>query len=81
MTKRRSAAEIIAFHFGWDIAEIRDSRYQPTRYASPAVFVVYTDAGDYCCCPTEGQKLPKDWEWSPVASYYGRTVFVAKPAS
>jgi hypothetical protein len=75
---KKSAAEIIGFHFGSDIAEIRGSRYQPTRYSAPAIFTVYTKAGDYWCCPTEGQKLPSEWRWEPVATYYGRTVYVGK---
>ncbi len=75
MNKRRTAAEIIAFHFGSDIADIRDSRYQPTRYSSPAVFTV----GDsYYCAPTKGQKLPGDWDWKAKAFYYGREVYEAR---
>ncbi len=72
----KHAAEIIAFHFGSDIADIRDAAYQPTRFTSPRIYTVYTNAGDYWCCPSDKQKLPKGFQWSPVATYYGRTVYV-----
>lgn len=78
---RRSGAEIIAFHFGSDISDVRDSIYQPTRYRNPNV---YTSGDDYFCCPTERQKLPKDpdfedtFDWQPVGTYYGRTVYRSK---
>lgn len=78
---KRSAPEIIAFHFSSDISEVRDMRYQPTRYASPAV---YCWGEDYYCCPTARQKPPKDpdfedtFEWKELATYYGRTIFFSK---
>ena len=76
MTKRRSAEECIAFLFGSDIADIRDSRYQPTRYSSPAVFVV---GNDYYCAPTKKQKVPAGWNWKARAFYYGREIYEAAP--
>lgn len=83
MTKqvRRSAAEIIAFHFCSDIAEVREMIYQPTVYANPKV---YCWGEDYFCCPTPKQKLPTDphfddtFNWKEEASYYGRTVYRSK---
>ena len=79
---RRSAAEIIAFHFCADIADIRDSRYHPTRFASPAIFTV---GDNYYCAPSGSQKPPQDrefseprWDWKPIGTYYGRTVYEAK---
>ena len=81
MTTRRSAAEIIAFHFCSDIQEVRDIVYQPTRYR---VCKVYCWGDDYYCCPTANQKLPKDldfdntFNWKPVAEYYGRTIYESK---
>jgi hypothetical protein len=72
--KKRSAAEIVAFHFGYDIAEMRDQRYQPTRYSSPAIFTV---GDDYYCAPTKGQKLPAGWNWKAKATYYGRDIYEA----
>lgn len=70
----KSAAEIIGFHLGWDIAEVRDGLYQ--RTTAPAVYVC---GSDYFTCPTAKQKLPKDiGEWATVGTYYGRTVYRVK---
>lgn len=33
---RRTAPEIIGFHFGWDMRDVSETRYQPTRYTNPA---------------------------------------------
>jgi hypothetical protein len=75
MTKpRRSAAEIIAFHFCTDIQDIRDSRYQPSRYASPSVFTV---GDDYYAAPANN-RAPKHkvgGPWKAVAEHYGRAIF------
>lgn len=75
---RRSGAEIIAFHFCSDIADIRESVYQPTRYRAP---YVYTVGNDYFCCPAAGQTPPKHrdhaFDWHSVGTYYGRTVYQA----
>jgi len=75
----KTAPEIIAFHFGCDMRDVSDGKYQ--RYSSPSVYVVYSKAGDYWCCPTASQKPPREFKWSPVATYYGRTVYVAKESS
>jgi hypothetical protein len=72
--KRRSAAEIIAFHFCSDIADIRDARYQPGVYYAPAL---YTLDDDYYCVPSKTQKPPKPWRWHPLAEHYGRTIYRA----
>lgn len=76
----KSAAEIIAFHFGSDIADIRDAIYQPTRYR-PSIYTVYTKAGDYWTAPPAGQKPHKAFSWEKVATYYGRDVYVSKGAA
>lgn len=34
----KSAAEVIAETLGWDVAEVRDYRYQ--RYVNPAVYAI-----------------------------------------
>ena len=76
MTKRRTAAEIIAFHKGWDYAEMRDARYQSTRYANPAI---YNNGGDYYAAPSNG-KMPRnyaDLTWNICGEEYGRTIFKA----
>jgi len=83
-TIRRSAAEIIAFHFCSDIAEVREMIYQPTRYMNPNVYVW---GEDYFCAPTARQKLPKHlddidaFDWKAEGTYYGRTVYRAKPVA
>jgi len=69
----KHGSEIIAFHFGCDIRDVSDGKYQ--RYSSPSVYVVYTKDADYWCCPTEKQKLPKGFKWDPVAEYYGRKIY------
>jgi len=53
---------------------MRDQRYQPTRYSSPAIFTV---GDDYYCAPTKGQKLPAGWNWKAKATYYGRDIYEA----
>jgi hypothetical protein len=74
--KIKRANEIIGFHLGWDISDVSDGLYQPSRYASPRVYVC---GDDYFCCPTSNQKLPIGFNWETVGSYYGRTVFRAEP--
>ena len=78
MTKRRTAAEIIAFHFFSDINDIRDARYQPSRFVNPAVYVV---GDDYYCAPANG-KLPSAINlgkaWREVDEYYGRKIYVSE---
>ena len=73
MGKRRTAAEIIATHIGYDMAEMSEYRYQPACYASPAIYAI----GDtYYCAPTNG-KLHKGWNWTFAAMVLGRKVFEA----
>lgn len=45
---RRTAANIIAFHFGWNITDVSEGRYQSTRYASPSIYVL---GDDYYAAP------------------------------
>lgn len=75
--KRRTAAELIAFHLGWDWNDVKECRYQSTRYVSPAIYAL----GDsYFCAPTERQKLPEPEEfglWEKVGDAYGRPIYRA----
>lgn len=71
---RKQAAEIIGFHLGWDINDVKDGVYQPSAYVSPRV---YTCGNDYYCCPTAAQKPSKDFEWQEVGEHYGRKVYRA----
>lgn len=74
---RRSAAEIIAFHFSTDIASVREGRYQPGRTGPEPVYVV---GDDYWCAP-KATRPPPDADkfgfnpWQEVACYYGRKVW------
>jgi hypothetical protein len=72
--KRRTAAEIIAFHFSTDIRDVQEGRYQPTRYSSPAL---YTIGDDYYCSPTAGQSPPKGFKWKRIGRHYERDVYRA----
>lgn len=80
--RQRSAAEIIAVHFCSDTGEVRATVYEPTRFRNPSI---YMWGEDYYCCPRSRQKLPKHhrdyvdaWDWQPVATYHGRTIYRAK---
>lgn len=77
MTKRHTAAELIAFHLGWDIADVRDERYQPTRYASPAI---YNMGGDYFAAPSNNAapKAVVGQPWEILGEYYGRRIYRSK---
>lgn len=74
MTKRRTAAEIIAFHFCSDIRDVQSCRYQPTRYTAPAL---YTIGDHYYCSPLPTQTPPKPWRWEKIGTHYGRDVMRA----
>jgi hypothetical protein len=77
MAKRRTAADIIATHLWSDIADVRDDRYQPTRYASPAI---YNMGQDYYAAPSDNRcpKAEVGQPWEEVGEYYGRKVFRSK---
>lgn len=68
----KQAPEIIAFHLGWDVADVSEGRYQ--RYTNPSVYV----CGEaYYCAPTAKQKLPADVcdEWVEDGTQYGRKIY------
>ena len=74
---RKTAAEIIAFHFGNDIADVRDSRYQPTRLTDPAVYVI---GNDYFAAPSNNAPPRHDvgLPWEAIGEHYGRKVYRAR---
>ncbi|MDR3449533.1 MAG: hypothetical protein P4M15_07290 [Alphaproteobacteria bacterium] len=80
-TKRRTAAELIGIHLCSDIRDIQECRYQPTRFASPAVYSI----GEYYFCSPTGMKtklpvdreVPNRWQWEEVGMYYNRPIFRA----
>ena len=75
-TIRRTAANIIAFHFGWDIRDVSDTRYQSTRYSSPSI---YTIGDSYYAAPSNNLP-PKNMKggWVEIGEHYGRKVFELK---
>jgi len=73
----KRANEIIGFHLGWDIADVSEGVYQPTRYSAPRVYVC---GDDYFCCPSGNQKPPAGFDWEKVGTYYERDVYRAKPS-
>ena len=74
MVKRRTAPEIIGFHFGWDMREISETRYQPSKYANPAVYVIFDD---YYAAPSDNRKPKYDVgkPWVELYEYYGRKIY------
>ena len=77
MVKRRTAAELIAYHVGWDMAEMSEYRYQSTRFVSPAI---YTVADSYYAAPTAANvsRLRKGYaglKWQCVGQEYGREIW------
>lgn len=74
---RRTAPEIIGFHFSMDIRDVTDGRYQPSRYYTPSVYVV---GDDYYAAPADNRmprhEVGQPWEF--VASYYGRSIYRSK---
>jgi len=79
MTKRRTAAEIIGFHFGWDIRDVSETRYQSTRYTAPAVYVI---GDDYYAAPADNRppKYELGQAWTLFAEHYGRKIYESKMA-
>lgn len=73
MTKRRSAAEIIGFHFSADMREVSDTRYQPTRLSNPAIYSM----GDCYYAAPSNNRPPKNMEgpWEVIGEHYERKVF------
>ena len=71
--KKRTAAEIIGFHFSCDTRDVNDGRYQPTRYSSPAI---YTLGNDYYAAPSTNLP-PKNMPgiWKQVGEHYGRKIY------
>ena len=70
----RSAAEIIAFHLGWDINEVKEYRYQSTMRPGMAI---YAFDEDYMCCPAANKKpmYTEEFPWKPLAEWHGRTIY------
>lgn len=73
---RRTAAERIAFLISWDLAEMSEVRYQPSKYR----IAIYTIGSSYMACPRSESELPKEgFNWKPFGESYGRMVFISEP--
>lgn len=73
------SATALATHLGWDVEDVKDTRYQPTRYKA-AIFVI---GDEYMTVCKVGKKPVKfELEWHPVESWitekYNYLVFVTK---
>lgn len=77
MIVRRTAANIIGFHFGWNITDVSETRYQSTRYTSPSIYVL----GDSYYAAPANNLPPKNMKgaWEEIGEHYGRKVFELKP--
>jgi hypothetical protein len=58
ITRKTTAAEIIAEMLGCDISDVREMAYQPTRHKSPSIYSWNDEPWSFFCCPTKVQKLP-----------------------
>jgi hypothetical protein len=77
MKRRVTAAERIAFLTGQDFADMKDCRYQPTRYK----VAVYVLGNDYYCSPA-GKALPDvGYPWEEIGEYKDQKVYRATPTS
>jgi hypothetical protein len=63
--------------YGWDIADVSECRYQPSRYK----IAVYAMFDGYVCCPRMGASPPAGFQWVADGEAYGRTIYYARPAS
>lgn len=79
----RTAAEIIGFHLGMDINDVKEYRYQPTVYRNPAIYGIdFKHAGKewaYVCSPARGS-IPKGdlyghFEWEKIGEEFGRAIY------
>lgn len=75
MARKYKSADIIAMEFCWDIADLRDYRYQSTRTDKPifAIGNTYYCASPISKPPAKHQAI--DYEWvkyeSKLAENYG----------
>ena len=76
---KRTAPNVIGTYLGWDMRDVSDCRYQPTRYTTPAVYAIPLKGDiEYVCCPSGTQKPAKGFVWHPIGEIYGRTIYGAK---
>ena len=68
MTRKKSAPEIIAEALGCDYEDIKEARYQPTRYARPALYSCDDNPWSYLCAPSGSQKPPPGFPWQRITT-------------
>ena len=76
--RRRSAPEVIATLFGWDIADVTEQRYWPTRYRAPALYSVGSN-DMLVCAPSGNQKPPQEYRWREIGEAFDRKVYESFP--
>ncbi len=79
--KIKGSKEALAWHLGWDIADLKDCQYQPGRTTK----AIYTIGDDYYTCIPLGQSPPKatrndrEWDWAEIkdnfVNYQGYKIF------
>lgn len=65
----KTAAHKIADHLGWDIADVREHRYQHAAFSAP----VFAMGGDYYsagCKPPKYLRGVDDLKWQRIVSAY-----------
>lgn len=74
---RRTAPEIIGFHFSAAMQDISEARYQPSVYANPAVYVL---GDDYYAAPSDNRppRHKVGQPWQEIGEHYGRKIFRSK---
>jgi hypothetical protein len=63
--KRMSAAEAVANHLGWDIADVKDARY---KYGHTSTPVFTSEDYYYCASKSDGKPATRylandSWDW------------------
>jgi hypothetical protein len=74
--KRYTAAEVIANHICWDIADVKEHRYHYGHTSKP----VFSFTGFYMCATSGSNKPPQHrdygdiWEWTPIKSSFAEGI-------
>jgi len=68
MPQKKTAPEIIAEVLGWDWSDVKRMRYQPTRYARPAIYLGDDNPWTYLCAPSGSQKPPPGFPWQRITT-------------
>ena len=76
--KSKPAAEVIAWTFGWDVADVRDGLYQ--KFRNPSVYVC---GNDYYAVHKSKPKHDVGTEWEPHTEQFAcegtdRIIWISK---